>query len=67
MKTKTTHNFAEPNPQKSARHICPQCNSDMLAAEQHRENGTLFTWYECTANNCDEQWLEKKTETKQYA
>ena len=62
METKTTHDFPKSDLQKGERHICPQCNADMIAAEQCRENGFLFVWYECTRDSCDGQWLEKKSE-----
>ena len=62
MGTKTTLDFTKSEHQKGERHICPQCNADMIVAEQHRENGTLFVWHECARDGCDGQWLEKKSE-----
>ena len=66
METKTTHSFPKSASQKTERHVCPQCNTDMIVAEQCRENGFLFIWYECTRDGCDGQWLEKKSESNEY-
>jgi len=60
MGTKTTLDFTKSEHQKGERHLCPQCNADMIAAEQCRENGYLFVWYECTRDSCDGQWLKKE-------
>jgi len=60
MEAKIIYDFPKSAPQKENRRICPQCNADMIVAEQCRENGFLFIWHECTRDGCDGQWLEKK-------
>ena len=62
METKTTLDLTKSDSQKGERPICSQCNAGMIAAEQCRENGFSFIWYECTRDGCDGQWLEKKSE-----
>ena len=61
MGTETTHNSAKSFSPKQVQHICPECNDVMTVAEQYRENGALFIWYECTRDGCNGQWLEKKS------
>ena len=44
---------------QAKRKSCADCGAAMVAVDQCEENGALFTWYECTRNDCDGQWLEK--------
>ncbi len=45
---------------KAKQQICPQCNARMVIVDRFKENGVLFTWYECSRTDCDGQWLQKK-------
>ena len=38
---------------------CPRCGCVMEETERMAENGSLYIWYECSAPECDEQWLAK--------
>ncbi len=59
METKTENHSLELHAQEEE-HPCPECNTNMIAVEQRKENGFLFIWHECPVDNCDGQWLEKK-------
>ena len=39
---------------------CPRCGCVMEETERMAENGSLYIWYECSAPECDEQWLAKR-------
>lgn len=43
------------------KHICPTCKCAMAEVDRVNENGYSFIWYECMRDNCDGQWLEKKS------
>lgn len=60
MNIEATSRFRRISTQKAEQQICPECNARMTVVDQRRENGVLFTWYECTRDNCNRQWLEKK-------
>jgi hypothetical protein len=32
----------------------------MFEADRLTEGGCIYTWYECSAADCNEQWLTKK-------
>jgi predicted RNA-binding Zn-ribbon protein involved in translation (DUF1610 family) len=46
--------------QKAEHTLCPECGDSMVAVDQCKENGASFTWYDCTRDDCDGQWLEKE-------
>jgi len=37
--------------------FCLDCDSEMKETHRSKENGVLFAWYECSGNNCNEQFL----------
>ncbi len=39
---------------------CPECGEEMKEVERCTENGALFVWFECSKENCDGQWLQKR-------
>jgi len=45
--------------------FCPECGARMVEVERRSKDGALFVWYECSRDNCDEQWLQKISEEPQ--
>jgi len=60
MTAETMKRFCMMAAHKAKQQICPQCNARMVVVDQFKENGVLFTWYECSRADCDGQWLQKK-------
>jgi len=58
--TETMRRFRMMVAHKAKQQICPQCNARMVIVDRFKENGVLFTWYECSRTDCDGQWLQKK-------
>lgn len=48
-------------------YLCHECNAVMSLVDQVTENGTTYTWYECTRDGCYGQWLEKKNAKMEVA
>ena len=40
--------------------LCPVCGSSMRQGKSVKEDEQIFTWFECTKEGCDGQWLHKK-------
>ena len=47
--------------------LCPVCGSSMRQTDSAREDEHIFTWFECTKEGCDGQWLQKKLVAKEVA
>lgn len=48
-------------PQRRGQDVsCPRCSSAMLETDRIVENGFVYVWYECSAEDCTEQWLVKR-------
>jgi hypothetical protein len=47
--------------------LCPVCGSKMRQTDSAREDKHVFTWFECTKEGCDGQWLQKKLVAKEVA
>lgn len=41
--------------------ICPDCGGPMTEVDRIAEGGFAYIWYECSAADCDGQWLERKS------
>jgi hypothetical protein len=46
--------------QKAEHKLCPECGACMVVEDQCTESEAVFTWYSCTRDDCDGQWLEKE-------
>lgn len=47
--------------------LCPICSSTMRQTDSLKEDNHIFTWYVCTKDGCDGQWLQKKAVAKEVA
>jgi hypothetical protein len=53
--------------QANAEGLCPVCGTTMRQCDCVKEDDYIFTWYECTKDGCDGQWLHKKAVAKEVA
>lgn len=40
--------------------LCPECSSPMIEVDRLNESEGMFIWYQCSKDNCNGQWLQKK-------
>jgi hypothetical protein len=40
--------------------LCPACGAVMLEVDRLREDNHIFTWFECSKEDCGGQWLQKE-------
>jgi predicted RNA-binding Zn-ribbon protein involved in translation (DUF1610 family) len=59
MSTRSLNGFTAKFRQALNSQFCPECGARMTEADQCRENGVLFVWYDCIRTDCDGQWLQK--------
>ncbi|MHC4087248.1 MAG: hypothetical protein ACYSWZ_22240 [Planctomycetota bacterium] len=59
MTTRSPNVFSTKFRQGLNSQFCPECGARMTEAERRRENGVLFTWYDCNKKDCNGQWLKK--------
>jgi len=45
--------------QAANRQLCPECDAQITEVDRLSDNVAVFVWYECSRDNCSEQWLQK--------
>ena len=40
--------------------LCPECGAVMDQVDQLKEGYNIFTWFECSKDDCNGQWLQKQ-------